>query len=76
MNTSFKYFAKILLITCVIIVIAIVSNCSHSHQYNEEKINSTCIDKGYTIYTCECGNKYKDKFVEPLGHTFSDWEII
>ena len=76
MNTIFKYFLKILTIFCAILVIIICSDCSHTHKYSEEKINPTCTDKGYTIYTCECGNEYKDKFIEPFGHTFSTWKII
>ncbi len=31
----------------------------HTHSYTEEVFAATCLDGGYTIYTCSCGYSYK-----------------
>ena len=40
----------------------------HTHNYTEEVIEPTCTEMGYTIYMCECGDTYKDNYVEDLEH--------
>ena len=42
----------------------------HVHKYTAKVISPTCTEKGYTVYTCECGESYKDSFVEELDHDF------
>ncbi|MDD7157445.1 MAG: leucine-rich repeat domain-containing protein [Firmicutes bacterium] len=39
----------------------------HEHEYTQEIIPPTCIDGGYTIFTCSCGDRYGE-VTEPLGH--------
>lgn len=40
------------------------------HDYAVEIIAPTCIEQGYTIYTCtRCGKSYEDDFVPELSHT-------
>ena len=39
----------------------------HSHAANVTA--PTCMEKGYTTYTCPCGDSYKDNYVDALGHT-------
>ena len=47
---------------------------SHTHSYTTEvTTNPTCIDKGFTTYTCSCGDNYKDNFVKELGHEFINY---
>ena len=41
----------------------------HEHNYKEEVFNSTCTEYGYTLYTCECGDTYKDNFLTTLEHS-------
>ena len=41
---------------------------THAHIYNEEVVEPTCDNLGYTIYTCECGDTYKDNYVNNLDH--------
>ena len=52
-------------------------NCTYStkteietkpHSYVSETFEPTCTDKGYTVYSCACGEVYKDEFVDELGH--------
>ena len=44
------------------------------HNYTETATVPTCKDKGYTTYTCECGDSYVDDYVDALGHSFGEWE--
>lgn len=44
----------------------------HEHSYVATVIEPTCTDSGYTEYVCsECGERYAEDYVEPLGHL---WE--
>ena len=42
----------------------------HEHSYTPVVTDPTCTEKGYTTYTCKCGNSYTDDEVDALGH---DW---
>ena len=33
-----------------------------------DKVEATCTEKGYTTYTCACGESYKGDYVDALGH--------
>ena len=35
----------------------------HEHKYIKTVIPPTCKEKGYTLYSCDCGYEYKDTFV-------------
>ena len=59
----------ILLFVCFFALIG----CEHQHEYVEKTVESTCTEKGYTEFTCECGHSYKDNYVEELGHSFGEW---
>ena len=41
----------------------------HMHKYNAVVTEPTCTERGYTTYTCECGDSYIDDYVDALGHT-------
>ena len=43
----------------------------HEHSYTSVVTDPTCTEKGYTTYTCKCGNSYTDDEVDALGH---DWD--
>ena len=38
----------------------------HTHSYTKTVVDPTPYEKGYTLYTCECGHSYKDNFTSPL----------
>lgn len=42
----------------------------HTHAYTDKVVKPTCTNKGYTSHVCSCGDSYKDKYTEPLGHNF------
>ena len=41
----------------------------HEHNYITVITAPTCAEKGYTTYTCECGNTYIDDYTDAFGHT-------
>lgn len=46
---------------------------SHEHNFIPgETVMPTCTDDGYTVYTCTCGESYKDDFTDALGHDYAD----
>lgn len=45
---------------------------SHNHSYTSKVTAPTCTEKGYTTYTCACGNTYKANETAAKGHTYSD----
>jgi len=45
------------------------------HTYTAEVTLPTCTDRGYTTYTCECGDTYIGDYTETVPHTMGDWQI-
>ncbi|MBO7319048.1 MAG: hypothetical protein J6V06_03395, partial [Clostridia bacterium] len=41
---------------------------AHTHNYKEVVTAPTCEAAGYTTYTCDCGDTYKDNEGDALGH--------
>ena len=41
----------------------------HTHAYVESIVAPTCIEQGFSTYTCECGHSYVENHVNALGHT-------
>ncbi len=43
---------------------------AHTHLYSPTVIAPTCVDEGYTEYTCSCGSSYTDNYTQATGiHT-------
>jgi hypothetical protein len=42
----------------------------HTHDYSKTAVDSTCTEKGYTKYTCSCGDSYTASYKDPLGHNY------
>lgn len=42
----------------------------HVHKYSEKVVKPTCTRKGYTQYTCACGDSYKADYVAAAGHAY------
>ena len=48
------------------------TNSTHTHQYVETVVNATCLESGYNLFVCECGDSYKGNAVyEKTGHSGS-----
>lgn len=45
------------------------------HSYESKITAPTCTEKGFTTYTCHCGDIYVELYVDALGHTYSDWIV-
>jgi hypothetical protein len=45
----------------------------HEHTYRDTVVAPTCIAKGYTTHTCDCGSTYNDSDVDALGHLYSNY---
>ena len=45
---------------------------THTHSYTSVVTAPTCTAKGYTTYTCSCGNSYVDNYTNALGHNYSN----
>ena len=43
-----------------------------AHNYKSVVTPPTCTEKGYTTYTCSCGDVYKDSYVDALGHDYKE----
>jgi hypothetical protein len=56
----------------ILLFLTLLTSCNneeHTHQYVGEKVESTCIEQGYTTYICECGDSYVADYVDAKGHT-------
>ncbi len=49
---------------------------AHTHEYSQTTVKPTCTEDGYTLYTCECGDSYKEDYVNQNGHTWGNWKTI
>ncbi len=43
---------------------------AHIHSYEATTVSPTCTARGYTRYTCDCGNSYQDEYTDALGHDY------
>lgn len=66
---------RIIVMIFAVLALAILAvSCGHKHSYTEQVVAPTCTDRGYTKYTCSCGDEYLDNFVDTT-HTFVE-EIV
>ncbi len=49
---------------------------SHTHKYTAVVTAPTCTEKGYTTYSCRCGDYYVDSYVNATGHSFGAWTQV
>ena len=52
-----------------------VKKKEHKHSYTKKVIKPTCTEKGYTLYTCSCGDSYKKDYKDATGHSWDDWKV-
>ncbi len=45
---------------------------AHNHAYTKKVIAPTCTEKGYTTYSCICGDVYTGNEVAAKGHSYSN----
>lgn len=42
----------------------------HTHDYQVKVTKPTCESKGYTTYTCSCGEEYRSDETDAIGHNY------
>lgn len=70
-ETNMRKRIIVMIFAILAVVIFAISCGKHKHSYTEEVVPPTCTERGYTKYTCECGDEYLDNFVDP-AHTFTE----
>jgi Zn ribbon nucleic-acid-binding protein len=53
-----------------------VSIAAKGHSYTVSVTHPTCTEKGYTTYSCHCGDRYVSDYTDPLGHDMGKWTAI
>ena len=69
---------KTFLIVMLTMILVVFFGCkpNHEHDYKETKVEPSCTEQGYIEFKCECGDSYKDNFVEAKGHLFGEWVVV
>lgn len=50
---------------------------SHQHSYEaQQPVPPTCIEEGYTLYKCSCGDIQPDDIVPALGHSYGVGKVV
>lgn len=57
---------------CNKVIVAQTATKKLNHTYTSVVTAPTCTEKGYTTYTCTCGDTYVADYVDALGHIDSD----
>lgn len=47
----------------------------HTHTYSKEKMAATCTAQGYTLYSCPCGDSYREEGAAATGHCWDHWLV-
>lgn len=49
---------------------------THKHSYSTKVTAATCTAKGYTTYTCSCGDTYKDNYTDATHHNYKGHKCV
>lgn len=50
-------------------VCGVTKGSKAEHEYKSAVTNPTCVEQGFTTYTCKCGDNYVSDYVSAKGHT-------
>ena len=48
---------------------------AHTHTHQKQKVAATCTEGGYDLFTCACGDSYREETSQPKGHTWGAWTM-
>lgn len=48
-----------------------IGQSEHQHDYSSVVTSPTCTARGYTTYTCECGDSYVNDYTDKLDHEYT-----
>ena len=68
-----KLLTLLLCIGSIVFSVVGLTACNHKHAYITSETAPTCLEQGFTTYTCICGDSYVDDYVQALGHDFKDY---
>ena len=73
MKTLKNRILLLLFITFTVFAAAVISVAAeHNHIYTVlYTVRPTCTEKGYTVFSCNCGESYEGAVINSLGHNFS-----
>ena len=54
----------------------ILPTLEHTHKHEATVTPPTCTEEGFTTYTCRCGDSYVDDYVDPVDHTWTEWQDV
>ena len=67
MKNTKRYLFVVLAIAIAVASVFALSSCGgggHEHEYTTAVTEPTCTERGYTTYTCSCGESYVDNYVD------------
>ncbi len=65
------------ILACLMLICSVICfvGCEdHQHKYDEQITQPTCTEKGFTTFTCECGDTYISNYVDKTAHT-EEWVV-
>lgn len=67
-----KCLLLILLLACLCGCASTQKETAHVHDFVQQVVEPTCLKKGYTQFTCACGDSYKDHVTPARGHVYAE----
>ena len=67
---------KRIVFVCILIFTFCLIGCVHEHDYIITVISPTCVEEGYLLHECKCGESYKSGFTAFVEHQFGEWNIL
>lgn len=64
MKNTKKLLLGFFAIALVAAMMFVLASCGHEHTYTAAVTDPTCTERGYTTYTCSCGDSYVDDYVD------------
>ena len=73
MKRALSFVLVLVMLIGMMPVTAFATDTDHIHTYEPTVTAPTCTERGYTTYTCECGDSYVDDYVDATGeHTYAN----
>lgn len=63
-----RYYVFVIIVTAVFLCLG--CQPAHSHSYEKTVIAATCTQDGWSVFTCACGDSYKDNITPAFGHSY------
>ena len=74
MNTT---YSKTVFDDLIVYAIHASNPCDHAFSEDAIECYPTCTEKGFMAYECtKCGILKKDAFIDALGHTEGEWQVV